>query len=154
MRAPISVRIFRTLLAVSVSLWMAGTGCMLGCSNTVIAAPQSQKSQTVVAGASCDRPSHDCCAKRNSSAAVNADAKTSLWSAAPKEMMGECPLAVNANAITASKATHHTPEYAQTSPAELSGVESINRQSNWAPPPVQFLNRGRPTYLRCCVFLI
>ena len=156
MRASVSVRILRTLLALSVSLWMAGTGCMLGCGNTVVAAEQNPK--TVIAGPSCHHSSHDCCAKKSSSPTVNPDVKTSqetllLLSAVPDGMMLDCPLAVNATAVAASKVSHQTPEQARTSPAELSSVESITQNLDWAPPAPQFLNRG-PTYLRCCVFLI
>lgn len=157
MRASVSVSILRTLLALCVSLWIAGAGCMWGCSSTVVAAEQSQNDQTVIAGSSCHRQTHDCCAKRNSSAKVDAEKTSepsrSLFSAVPERMMGECPLAVNATAVTASKATHHTPEQARTSRIEPAGHESIIQNLPWSPPPVQFLNRG-PTYLRCCVFLI
>jgi hypothetical protein len=157
MRAPVSVSIFRALLALCVSLWIAGAGCMWGCSNTVIAAEQRQNDQTVIAGPSCHRPSHDCCAKKNSSTIVNGEKTSeplhSLLSAVPETTMGECPLAVNATAVTASKATYHTPEQARTSWIEPTGLESINQHLHWSPPPVEFLNRG-PTYLRCCVFLI
>jgi hypothetical protein len=67
--------------------------------------------------------------------------------------MGECPLSVNATATTASKAKQHTPEQARTSRIEGSASETLKQDSEWSPPPVQFLNRA-PTYLRCCVFLI
>jgi len=136
---------------------MAGAGCMLGCGNAVIAAEQSPKNQTVITAPSCHSATHDCCAKRKSSTTVNiektSDQTFSLFRAVPEEMMGECPLAVNAIAVTASKASHHTMEPAAISRVELSSVESIDRRLDWAPSPGQFLNRG-PTYLRCCVFLI
>jgi len=154
MTAPIPVRVFRTLLALSVSLWMAGAGCMLGCGNTVIADAQSLNNQTIIAGPSCHHATHDCCAKKNNSSAdKKSQQMSSLLSAVPEPMMGECPLAVNATAVTASKATHPIPEQARTFRTEPAGLESINQHLDWSPPPVRFLNRA-PTYLRCCVFLI
>jgi hypothetical protein len=74
-------------------------------------------------------------------------------SAVPEPMMGECPLAVNATAVAASKATHPIPEQARNFRTEPTDLESINQHVDWSPPPVRFLNRA-PTYLRCCVFLI
>ena len=154
MTAAIPVRIFRTFLALTVSLWMAGAGCMLGCGNTVIAAAQSVNNQTIIAGPSCHHATHDCCAKKNSSSTDKMSQLTSsLLSAVPERTMGECPLAVNATAVIASKAKHHTPEQARTFRTEPSAVDSINQYIDWLPPPVRFLNRA-PTYLRCCVFLI
>ena len=154
MTAPIPVRIFRTLLALTVSLWMAGAGCMLGCGNSVISAAQSQNNHTIIAGPSCHHATHDCCAKKNrSSTHKTSQQMSSLLSDVPEPMMGECPLAVNATAVTASKATHPIPEQASTLRAEPTGLESINQHVDWSPPPVRFLNRA-PTYLRCCVFLI
>jgi len=154
MTAPIPVRIFRTFLALTVSLWMAGAGCMLGCGNTVVAAVHSLNNQTIIAGPSCHHATHDCCAKKNNSSAdKKSQQMSSLLSAVPEPMMGECPLAVNATAVTASKATHPIPEQARTFRTEPAGLESINQHLDWSPPPVRFLNRA-PTYLRCCVFLI
>jgi hypothetical protein len=154
MTASLSVRVFRTLLALTVSLWMAGAGCMLGCGNSVVAAPQKLNNQTIIAGPSCHHATHNCCAKKNSlSTDSTSQQMSSLLSAVPEPMMGECPLAVNATAVTASKVTHPVPEQARTFRTEPAGLESIHQHVDWSPPPVQFLNRA-PTYLRCCVFLI
>ena len=153
MTAPIRVRIFRTFLALTVSLWMAGAGCMLGCGNTGIAAVHSLNSQTIIAGPSCHHATHDCCAKKNSSSTEKKSQQISLLSAVPEPVMGECPLAVNATAVTASKATHPIPEQARTLRTEPDGLESITQHVDWSPRPVRFLNRA-PTYLLCCVFLI
>lgn len=154
MTAPFPVKIFRTLLALTVSLWMAGAGCMLGCGNTAIGAVHSLNNQTIIAGPSCHHATHDCCAKKNSSSTVKTSPQiSSPLSAVPEPRMGECPLAVNATAVTASKTTHPIPEQARTLRTEPTGLESFNPYIDWSPPPVRFLNRP-PTYLRCCVFLI
>src|SRR5262245_24961502 len=75
MTAPISIKILRTPLALVVSFWIAGAGCMLGCGNKAHAAVQNANTQTVIAGPSCHSASPDCCAKKNRQATVNADLK-------------------------------------------------------------------------------
>ena len=59
----------RLLLAVSVSVWMAG-GCLFGCSNGEVMAaevsPEGTESSAAVSGESCDRTrQHDCCTRPN-----------------------------------------------------------------------------------------
>jgi hypothetical protein len=66
------MRIVRIVLAVTVALWMAGAGCMLGCENNVAAAAASSETQqftssTIVAsGDACAAHSRDCCARHRS----------------------------------------------------------------------------------------
>ncbi len=149
---------FRWLMAVSVSLWMAGAGCLFGCSNGATASAKTDtrqaSSETVVAGGSCaSMKSHDCCAKKNG-AAPSPRSETSLPSLAslPQGMMEDCPLAVTATAVV-SKAGTDKSNVALTRTAWSSQVITSNTSSptevvSSIPP-----NRG-PTYLRCCVFLI
>ena len=158
MRAPLPIRIFRTLLAISVSMWMAGAGCFWGCSNSVMAAasPTSTQTQTVVSGPSCHSPGHDCCAKKSSSKSAGRDTRhvgSSIISVIPEGMMGDCPLALNASAVVAPKSTVNGPDNTRASQTEVPHVQVKFQPRNWGATPVQFLNRG-PTYLRCCVFLI
>lgn len=59
----------RLLLAVSVSVWMAG-GCLFGCSNGEVMAAEvssdANESSAAVSGESCDRTrQHDCCTRPN-----------------------------------------------------------------------------------------
>jgi hypothetical protein len=159
MRFPISAKVARVLLALSVSLWMAGAGCMLGCANTAMASTalpdrQEKGSQTVVAH-SCHSQAHDCCAKKapdKTSSLISKVQLLSVLTAVPEGMMKDCPLAVNATAVN-SKASGDSPDPHRIPVAELPNVENKSLPLDARSVPIQFLNRG-PTYLRCCVFLI
>jgi hypothetical protein len=158
MSAPVPIRMFRTLLAISVAMWMAGAGCLWGCSNSVMAAesPTSTQTQTVISGPSCHSPGHDCCAKKSSTKSAGIDtqhALSSIVSVIPEGMMKDCPLAVNASAVGTTKSTVNSPDLTRATVTELPNVENRIEPRDWGRTQVQFLNRG-PTYLRCCVFLI
>src|SRR6185503_18227104 len=91
--AVFSNKAVRLLLAVSVSIWMAG-GCMLGCANTAMGAEMTQSSANVVdAGMSCHA--------KHSHVAVMPSFVPS-----PQGMMSECPLVVNSTAVTSKNSTH------------------------------------------------
>src|ERR1700737_1314843 len=90
----LSTKVVRLVLALSVSFWMAGAGCMLGCGNSVSAAEgvraeSIDAQQVVMAGDACaSAHSHDCCAKQH---ARKARGKTSsnpevLLAAVPSPM--------------------------------------------------------------------
>jgi hypothetical protein len=158
MAAPVPIRIFRTLLAISVSLWMAGAGCLWGCSNSAMAAesPTSTQTQTVISGPSCHSPGHDCCAKKSSTKSVGIDSQhvlSSIVTVTPEGLMRDCPLAVNASAEVIPKSTVNGPDSTRATITEVPNVQVRIQPRDWDLAPVQFLNRG-PTYLRCCVFLI
>src|SRR5512145_3119809 len=111
----VTKRFARVGLVVSVSLWMAGAGCMWGCSNMTASAqsqsPPSQDQTTVVASASCHAKTHDCCAKgepKQSSASNDEVALFTLLSSLPQGMMEDCPLAIRASAVSTSKSTEST----------------------------------------------
>lgn len=146
----------RLLLSISVSIWMAG-GCLFGCSNTGMAAEISE-SNTIESGESCHAAhSHDCCAKQKPKKQTASRMKqqpegVASFAPAPRGMMRDCPLAVNATAVT-SKSSTHVPDPGRVSVAVL---PSFEKQAQLADntlvvpfPP----NRG-PTHLLCCVFLI
>jgi len=166
MKALSTARIARVLLAISVSLWMAGAGCLWGCSNGPVSAagvsvPHNHETPTVVSGSSCHSKaqpkaqSHDCCAKKSAGKNITEAKRTSAlptFSAIPAGMMKDCPLAVSANALaTKGSADASSPGLATINdlPIKLKTTQRTVAQSS----PVQYLNRG-PTYLRCCVFLI
>lgn len=157
---PIS-RILRLALAISVSLWMAGAGCLLGCSNETRAASSAsdESVDTVVAEGSCaSSHSHDCCAKKkahHASAPKNnpqIDPTEPLLQAAESRMIESCPMAVNASAIVSkSRAEISKASVAKTieAPPPSTVITTASRSVDRPSVP----NRG-PTYLRCCVFLI
>ena len=156
----VTKRVARVFLVVSVSLWMAGAGCMWGCSNmTGSAQSQSAPSQdqtTVVAAASCHAKTHECCAKggqEQASASSPETALLTLLSSLPQGMMEDCPLAIRASAVSTSKSTESTLDLTVSSPVQPSRIDKPDNLIVFSTVPTQFLNRG-PTYLRNCVFLI
>src|SRR6185369_5605297 len=100
----VSLKVVRLLLAVCVSVWLAG-GCLLGCGNMAMAAEsEEQSSETAVEGASCHvAQAHHCCskapAKQNKRAKqIKVDSKLTesflALSTMPRGMMTDCPLAM------------------------------------------------------------
>ena len=150
----------RLLLAVSVSIWMAG-GCMFGCANTAAGAEVAQSSENVIdAGHSCHvKRSHDCCtaAKPKAKKRIASTLKQQLASVpsfvpSPRGMMNDCPLVVNSTAVT-SKSSTHVPDPGRSPIAALPSFEKqIAHTDNILVAP--FLPDLGPTHLRCCVFLI
>lgn len=154
----VSVKVVRVLLAVAVSVWLAG-GCVLSCGNVMAAeANDDRSSQAAVEGESChSAQAHHCCSKPKPAKQSTVDPKlteslTALASVPGGGTMSDCPLAMNATAIT-SKANSNSPDSSQATNAELSltaGNGELPRKHVITP---LVPNRG-PTYLRCCVFLI
>src|SRR5215212_6946223 len=110
-----SNKALRLLLAVSVSIWMAG-GCLFGCANNAMGAEVAQSSENVIdAGNSCHaKRSHDCCtaAKPKPRKPVASNSKQQLaggmpsFIPLPRGMMNECPLVVSSTAVTSKNSTH------------------------------------------------
>jgi hypothetical protein len=133
---------------------MAGAGCLLGCSNTVNAAPHSKDDvNTVVEDDSCAaKHSHDCCAKRKQTAAsVETQLLVPEIKAGPGSMK-ECPLAMSASAVV-SKARSDGSDESPARQVTFILPEQAKNVSTSRSSESLLLNRG-PTYLRCCVFLI
>ena len=165
MKSALFIKIPRVLLAFIVSVWMAG-GCLFGCSNMqVMAAETVDPSTTVVEGDSCEpAAAHSCCTKpkatrqpvrTKSPVTTQKEAlvatPSGLLTSAPRGM-SDCPLMINATAVTA-KSSGNVPEPGRTPVALLPRIET---QIEQAPVLSTFSfrpNRG-PTHLRCCVFLI
>ena len=151
-----SLKIVRLLLAVSVSIWLAG-GCLFGCSNMAMAA--SETAQPAVEGDSCHAAhAHDCCAKTKSRKQTKVKPKLNFnetfagLSSLPRDEMSECPLMIGATAAV-SKSSSNSPDLlgAMHEPISLPVSEGELTQRQIVDP---FLPNRGPTYLRCCVFLI
>ena len=159
----VSQKALRLLLAISVSVWLAG-GCLFGCGATAMAADVS--SEAAVEGESCHAPgSHDCCAKPSAKPSAkpakqtkinvrvnpNSNEKLAGVSSLPRRM-GDCPLMIGATAVV-SKSSSSSPELiaATTEPLPLAVTDAGLPQRHVVDP---FLPNRGPTYLRCCVFLI
>ena len=150
-------RILRLLLALCVSAWMAGAGCLLGCSNEVHAASSTANSvETIVATDSCAAShSHDCCAKKRKVASrntVSSNVNGKVLVALPSREMESCPMAVNASAIV-SKSQVDSSSVAVTKRVELLSAPDLAVAGRISYNTSNLFNRG-PTYIRCCVFLI
>ena len=167
----------RLLLAVSVSVWMAG-GCLFGCSNGEVMAAEvssdANEASAVVSGESCDRTrQHDCCTRPNAQKpkakkqaarratetvtgirATQANRLATSQSALTglSHGMKDCPLMTNATAVTA-KSNGDLPDPSPSSIAVLPAIKNTSEQIQFTPLRSYLPNRG-PTHLRCCVFLI
>jgi hypothetical protein len=152
-------KILRFVLVITVSLWMAGAGCLLGCSNEAQASSLNLQSstETIVAKESCASSSHHCCAKnksRQTSSAKPVDPRLQhQLLALPTPVSEKCPLAVNASAVSV-KVGAELSKAPLTRAVETPEVDTrpVSRTYFGFNKP-HLLNRG-PTHLRCCVFLI
>jgi hypothetical protein len=151
-------KILRLFLAISVSAWMAGAGCLLGCSKeTRASSPQANSTETIVAAESCaSSHSHDCCAKKRhtqTAKAVTSDVNGQFQlTALPPRAMESCPMAVNSSAIVSKADTNNSHDVLTRRvelPSASGAAATIHRSVNTS----NLFNRG-PTYIRCCVFLI
>ena len=152
----VAKRVARMVLTVSVSLWMAGAGCLWGCSNMTASAQSkvlSVDQTTVVASSSCHARTQDCCSKGAQQKSVPNSQDTALLGSMPQGMMKDCPLAVSASAVSTSKSTESAPELTLSPAVQFRGKDLPTNFVFVPSVPTRFQNRG-PTYLRCCVFLI
>ena len=133
-----SNKAIQLLLAVGVSIWMAG-GCLFGCANTTMCAEVSHENHKSVAAV----PS--CHAKQP---------LTSMPSfvPGPRGLMSECPLVVNATAAISKNSTH----VSDSTRGAITALPSFEKQIEYTDNTVvaPFLPNRGPTHLRCCVFLI
>lgn len=134
-----SSKAVRLLLAVSVSIWMAG-GCMFGCANSTMGAEMARSSENVI------HVVPGCHAKHSQLASVPS------FVPSPRETMNDCPLVVNSTAVTSKNSTH-VPGPGRGPIAALPSFEKqIAPTANTLVAP--FRPDLGPTHLRCCVFLI
>ena len=165
MNVALFIKLTRLLLAVSVSVWMAG-GCLFGCGNMNAMAAEATPSSASVAGdENCHAAQAHSCCTRPGAQKQKAKAKTSLrltkvprailpggTLTAPPHGMADCPLLANNTAAT-SKSSGSQPDPGRTPVAVLPSIESLNEQPRVTIASSYVPNRG-PTHLRCCVFLI
>jgi hypothetical protein len=124
-------------------------------SKTTMAAEES--ANTIEAAESCHAArSHDCCAtekpKKQTATRVKQPEGVTSFAPAPRDMMKDCPLVVNATAVTSKNSTH-VPDPGRVSVAVLPSFEKQTLQADHALVVPFLPNRG-PTHLLCCVFLI
>src|SRR6267143_385558 len=161
------LKIVRVTLTVTLSLWVAGAGCLLGCEGMMTAAASENAGvahhaagdlNLVVSGDACaSAKSHDCCAKRNHRAQPKAQpeekqAATLIETDPSSSEMTACPLAMARTAVAAKNAGDETSSATTVAPANLSSLNLLE-QTGPLVNQVRLPNRGH-TYLRCCSFLI
>jgi len=159
MRLASTNKAFRWLMAASVSMWMAGAGCLFACSNgEVISSTQTSaataQSEVVVAGGSCaSMRSHDCCATRKTEAQkTRSESALPSLASLPRGMMEDCPFTAHTTAEV-SKAGSDMSDVGLVRETCTSQVLTSKSLTNSEIVSLVPSNRG-PTYLRCCVFLI
>jgi hypothetical protein len=141
----VSLKVVRLLLAISVSIWLAG-GCLLGCGNTVMAADLASEAEQ-----------HESCHAKPKQAkqrevTSTLNATFAGVSSLPRAGITECPLIIGATAAV-SKSSSNSPDLVggTNAPLMLAVLNGELPQRHIVDPILP--NRG-PTYLRCCVFLI
>jgi hypothetical protein len=167
---------FHAGLALLLSLWVAGAGCMFGCGEMSAATAserlpkaESNALATIVSGDACAaHGAHDCCAKRKAEAsqAKTQNTKRRLplklearltqreaLSNIPANGVVECPLALS-RAIAISKVGDRR-DLAVVSAVVVEPFATLPSSEFKATvtPAARLPNLGH-TYLRCCVFLI
>jgi hypothetical protein len=138
-----SNKAMRLLLTVSISIWMAG-GCLFGCTTDAMGAERAQEN-VVQHGASCH-------IKKQTTSNLKPLEGVAHFVPEPGGMMKDCPLGMNATAVTA-KSSGHMPEPARGPVAALPSFEKQALQSEY-PRTNPFLHNRGSTHLQCCVFLI
>jgi hypothetical protein len=153
-------RAVRILLATSLSFWIAGAGCLLGCEGMTAAAerPLSASANLVVSGDVCSSgESHHCCSRQKTSAQLSHPRPEPLTHKRfggnlPSSGMHQCPFAVSRSLVTAKSDGGNSSALQPIAVTQFS-VQPV------AAPHLLLVDTPRPasrghTYLRCCVFLI
>jgi hypothetical protein len=160
-------------LAILISLWVAGAGCMFGCGE-MFAAPselpraESAKLATIVSGDACAaHGSHDCCVRKKVEASPATNRTKKHQATARLELLltgrealnptsstgtGECPLALS-RAIAISKVGDRKDLVVTTVAVQPLTIPTSSEFTETVRPAARLPN-GCRTYLRCCSFLI
>ncbi len=168
-------RLFRKSAVVTLALWLAGAGCLLGCESIATATPgehhnlssSSKQSSTLVveADACASTEGHGCCKKKSRAARRQPSAAPAaeMHAAADRDLtsrkltesttsgMKACPLAIS-RALSVAKIGDSQKSAILASYYVLPSVAGREQKlalSTLSPLP----NRGH-TYLHCCSFLI
>jgi hypothetical protein len=146
-RLPQISRISGRLAALTLVLWLAGVGCVIGCEMNISAAPVVKSEASVIAKESCPAFSgHDCCRESEDNGTASAGTIP-----ARKDGASCCPLA-GQTADPARKASFPDAPLAVTGNGLLF-TPNVKTSLTLPLKGPQIADRGS-TYLRCCVFLI
>lgn len=158
----VSARFTRLTLVPVLALWIAGTGCLLGCESRAQAATARQSStnedsDVVVADACASSKSHGCCQKQGRAE----PGQQGEGSASPLARLIDlpdqsgatlgCPFATSRVALFTKVRDNASPHALNQRPLPLLPLSV----AELSPLSDSLLPRDRGhTYLRCCVFLI
>ena len=169
MNLTLVIKASRLMLALCVSVWMAG-GCLFGCSGSDAQAAEvssdANASSAAVSDESCNMSrQHDCCTRPNAqkqkrqkpkpqkqiarrwTQPIDSSALTGL-----QHGMQDCPLMTYGTAVTV-KSSGNLPDPGSASVAVLPTIRDSSEEIQFTPVRSYLPNRG-PTHLRLCVFRI
>src|SRR5687768_3117990 len=154
------IKLVRLILATSLSLWVAGAGCILGCEGMIASAASggsiesthhSEQGPTVVAsGHACSsgeaKKAHDCCKKNAVKAKPakplkNVDVKLFELSGSSSGAMNSCPLAVSRASAVAKTRESDSNSAPVATQSILPGLNSAELTAPLSSP-LRLPNRG------------
>jgi hypothetical protein len=148
----------RRLVALSLALWLAGVGCLLGCETDAAAAPAAVEQQPLAPRAdSCHAfAGHGCCHKSAPAGTATSlqmdDAGASFQTETPQPTgHNVCPLA--GQTADAARKVRHVDADAPGVNAALPDAPDARTHARLAARHLRVPDRGG-THLRCCVLLI
>jgi hypothetical protein len=168
MRNHSSTTILRIVLAFTLSFWIAGAGCILGCEGMVVSAaaapaadtamhqghhPQAT-SKVVASGKHCSSKSRGSKHGTKSKPELKTlDRSTAVPDTLERASSGkDCPLGVG-RAVVATKVRNGDVDADPALAHQISPADFVLERTSPLSPPSRLANRGH-TYLHCCVFLI
>ena len=149
----------RTTIAIGLSLWIAGFGCIFGCEtfgmSTAHAAAAASTEIKTSPNQSCHKAAeHSCCTRRHQSQSPEPSAVVGVALLMLGEVGGdsvrECPMALNAKGLSTRE---RFDEAGAIQSWSRLGVPVFDPTDPLTGPPSFQHNKGS-TYLQCCAFLI
>jgi hypothetical protein len=144
-------RILRGSIAIALTIWVAGLGCVFGCENAAKIATDAVQVHPMTGTLSAAASNHSCCKRRKNSSRsiVTTSLQALVILDSGESSVRECPLANKGSAL-ASTSSHPQPPVLATDQV-MAALDAAPLSTS--PIPSLYQNRGH-TYLRCCVFLI
>jgi hypothetical protein len=154
-----SAKMQRTTIAIGLSLWIAGFGCIFGCEtfgmSPAHAAGAASTEIKTSPNPSCHKAAqHSCCTKRHASQSAEpsaaADVALLTLGEVRDDSVRECPMALNAKGLN----TRVRLDNAGAMQPLRAGVPVFDLTDPLTAGPPSFQHNKGSTYLQCCTFLI
>ena len=173
MTFPVSFRTWRSMLAMTLTLWCAGAGCLLvsyahGATMSSVAGAEEQNAKTNSLPAPAVMDSHACCKARPSAkhqapsprqaqaetapAPLRVEAGLPATPAPSGDAMSCCPLTSGSLAVPSRSQSNDEQDRTAAAGNKQAPIHNHTRPASPARP-LRLPNQNQ-TYLRCCVFLI